>query len=75
LEWQLQAGEDFRERVFDLLKIAGRQPLQPCDALRFAGRSPETWQYEPMDEFEYNEALRRHEMDPSNNPSPLPPPV
>jgi hypothetical protein len=36
-------------------------------------RPPEIWQYEPMDEFEYTEAIRRHELDPAHNPYPSPP--
>jgi hypothetical protein len=35
-------------------------------------RPPEVWQYEPMDEFEYNEAAKRHDLDPAHNPFPSP---
>jgi hypothetical protein len=37
-------------------------------------RPPEIWQSEPMDEFEYTEALNRHYSDPAHNPFPSPMP-
>jgi hypothetical protein len=37
-------------------------------------RSPEVWQYEPMDEIEYIEAVERHNDDPAHNPFPSPTP-
>jgi len=35
-------------------------------------RQPEVWQYEPVDEFEYTEAMKRHDSDPAHNPFPSP---
>ena len=35
-------------------------------------RQPEVWQYDPMDDFEFTEALKRHDADPAHNPFPLP---
>jgi hypothetical protein len=37
-------------------------------------RPPEVWQHEPMDEFEYTEAVKRYDSDPAHNPFPLPVP-
>jgi hypothetical protein len=31
---------------------------------------PKVWQYDPMDEMEYTEALKRHASDPAHNPFP-----
>jgi hypothetical protein len=35
-------------------------------------RPIDIWQYEPVDEFEYTEAMKRHDSDPTHNPFPLP---
>jgi hypothetical protein len=35
-------------------------------------RPPEIWQYEPMDQIEYAEAVSRHDSDPAHNPFPAP---
>ena len=38
-------------------------------------RQPEIWQYDPMDDFEFAEALKRHEVDPAHNPFPASPSI
>ncbi len=36
-------------------------------------KSPEVWQYDPRDEFEYRAALDRHYADPARHPLPSEP--
>jgi hypothetical protein len=38
-------------------------------------RQPEIWQYDPMDDFEFSEALKRHNADPDRNPFPESPTI
>ena len=44
-----------------------------CFAYGLGEGKPEVWQNDPMDDFEFTEALKRHEVDPAHNPFPSDP--
>jgi hypothetical protein len=61
------AGSRPKQRNFSYLPPVIPPEMKPT-------RPPEIWQFEPMDEIEYTEAVTRHDSDPAHNPFPSPGP-
>jgi hypothetical protein len=49
-------------------------PHLPDNDSRIPPRLPEVWQYQPMDQVEFSDALELHYRDPLRNPLPSDPP-